>query len=315
MVFVIVEHWVFNRTPIEFNSDASMTFNNGQTQLNAFATPTINIFDLHPSRMKIWANFTQLKHIFDTSEDGLADANLIDLDQFYTKTETDELLDQKQDKLIDKKTIKTINDKSILGEGDFLIDKTEVGLSNVDNTSDKDKPISTTAQNALNAKENALNAKRLMEFFEEDEFYLTEGGTKIGNGPWGESSILNRTIVQDTTYPDLTTINKTLLGAINEIFAKSSGEPGWIEGEYKWMYIGSTMPQGWKKIKYNIPSFLIFSDTGPGVTSIKLSNNNDGDYYSLISCDLWIYDPNNKYSDSETINPKMISTQPLKEEK
>gem|GEM_PF-2339342 len=30
-----------------------MVFNNGQTQINNFATPTINIYDLHPSRMKI----------------------------------------------------------------------------------------------------------------------------------------------------------------------------------------------------------------------------------------------------------------------
>ncbi|MCL8211002.1 hypothetical protein LT336_00754 [Spiroplasma sp. JKS002671] len=90
MVFLIVEHWVYNRTPIELNTEGAMVFNNGQTQINNFATPTINIYDLHPSRMKIWANFTGLKQIFDTyEEEGLVDANLIDLDQYYSKTETD----------------------------------------------------------------------------------------------------------------------------------------------------------------------------------------------------------------------------------
>ena len=38
------------------------------------------------------------------------------------------------------------------------LDKTAVGLSNVDNTSDENKPISTATQTALNAKENTLNS-------------------------------------------------------------------------------------------------------------------------------------------------------------
>lgn len=39
----------------------------------------------------------------------------------------------------------------------FTIDKSSVGLSNVDNTSDLNKPISTATQTALNAKENSAN--------------------------------------------------------------------------------------------------------------------------------------------------------------
>lgn len=93
MVFLVAEHWVYNRTPIEFNTDTAMAFNNGQTQINSFVTPTINIWDLHPSRMRIWANFTQLKSIFQTYEQsGQIDANLIDLDQYYSRTETDEAI-------------------------------------------------------------------------------------------------------------------------------------------------------------------------------------------------------------------------------
>lgn len=38
------------------------------------------------------------------------------------------------------------------------LDKIAVGLSNVDNTSDANKPVSTATQTALNAKENTLNA-------------------------------------------------------------------------------------------------------------------------------------------------------------
>ena len=36
----------------------------------------------------------------------------------------------------------------------LILDKSQVGLSNVDNTSDIDKPISTATQNALNLKLN-----------------------------------------------------------------------------------------------------------------------------------------------------------------
>ena len=50
--------------------------------------------------------------------------------------------------------VKTINSTSIKGSGDIIIDKTFVGLGNVDNTSDLNKPISINTQIALNLKEN-----------------------------------------------------------------------------------------------------------------------------------------------------------------
>ena len=47
--------------------------------------------------------------------------------------------------------------QSVAGKaGDVLLDKSDVGLSNVDNTSDLDKPISTATQTALNAKQDSL---------------------------------------------------------------------------------------------------------------------------------------------------------------
>jgi Cu/Ag efflux protein CusF len=45
--------------------------------------------------------------------------------------------------------VKSVNDKI----GEVVIDKTDVGLANVDNTSDADKPISNATQNALNTKQ------------------------------------------------------------------------------------------------------------------------------------------------------------------
>ncbi len=63
MVYACVEHWVFNRTPIEFNVDATIQFNN-VSQFSANSIPTINVWDLAPGRMKIWARLTELKQLF-----------------------------------------------------------------------------------------------------------------------------------------------------------------------------------------------------------------------------------------------------------
>lgn len=52
--------------------------------------------------------------------------------------------------------IKTLNGTSLLGTGNIAITKTDVGLSNVDNTSDINKPISNVTQTALNNKQDVL---------------------------------------------------------------------------------------------------------------------------------------------------------------
>ncbi len=95
MVYVMVEHWVFNRTPIEFNVDATIQFNNG-TSFSANSIPSINVWDLAPSRMKIWARLTELKQVFlNYSEDEL-DIEKIDLKAFYTKNQVDELIKEQK---------------------------------------------------------------------------------------------------------------------------------------------------------------------------------------------------------------------------
>lgn len=91
MVYVMVEHWVFNRTPIEFNVDATIQFNNGN-QFSASSIPTINVWDLAPSRMKIWARLTELKQIFLSYNQDEIDVEKIDLKAFYTRNQVNELI-------------------------------------------------------------------------------------------------------------------------------------------------------------------------------------------------------------------------------
>jgi len=52
---------------------------------------------------------------------------------------------------------KTVEGQTIVGVGNIDLSKSDVGLNNVDNTSDLNKPISTATQTALNLKEDKAN--------------------------------------------------------------------------------------------------------------------------------------------------------------
>jgi hypothetical protein len=58
------------------------------------------------------------------------------------------------------------------------IDKTMVGLSNADNTSDANKPISTATQTALNLKENAANKSTATTLGTSDVLFPTQNAVK-----------------------------------------------------------------------------------------------------------------------------------------
>ena len=49
------------------------------------------------------------------------------------------------------------------------LDKSDVGLENVDNTSDANKPVSNAAQTALNAKENSISAGTTSQYWRGDK--------------------------------------------------------------------------------------------------------------------------------------------------
>jgi hypothetical protein len=86
-----------------------------------------------------------------------------------------------QPTLVSGTNIKTIEGQSILGGGNINITNTDVGLGNVDNTSDLNKPISTATQTALNAKQNTItNSDSITEGV--TNLFLTTGErTKLTN--------------------------------------------------------------------------------------------------------------------------------------
>ncbi len=86
------------------------------------------------------------------------------------------------------------------------LDKTAVGLGNVDNTSDANKPISTATQTALNAKQD-----NLFDFNTRQGFYLFDdfiGNPATSNfGSFGISTAIQgagATCLPNTTYPNRT---------------------------------------------------------------------------------------------------------------
>ena len=101
---------------------------------------------------------------------------------YITKSVTGaNIIDSKQDTLISGTNIKTIEGQSILGGGNINITNTDVGLGNVDNTSDLNKPISTATQTALNTKQNTItNSDSITEGV--TNLFLTTGErTKLTN--------------------------------------------------------------------------------------------------------------------------------------
>jgi hypothetical protein len=73
-----------------------------------------------------------------------------------TNSQYSGLAASKQDTLVSGTNIKTLEGQSLLGSGNIDLVKGDVGLGNVDNTSDANKPVSTATQTALDTKTNKL---------------------------------------------------------------------------------------------------------------------------------------------------------------
>lgn len=78
------------------------------------------------------------------------------------------------------------------------LNKTAVGLSNVDNTSDADKPISTATQTALNAKENTITAGTTAQYWRGDKSWQTLNKAAVGLSNVDNTSDANKPISSAT---------------------------------------------------------------------------------------------------------------------
>ena len=82
--------------------------------------------------------------------------------------------------------------------------KADVGLGNVDNTSDANKPVSTATQTALNAKENTITAGTTSQYWRGDKSWQTLDKSSVG--------LTNVNNTSDASKP-ISTLTQTALDA------------------------------------------------------------------------------------------------------
>lgn len=110
--------------------------------------------------------------------------------------------------------------------------KEDVGLGNVDNTSDQDKPVSTAQQEALDTKVDKKEGWDLSEnnFTDGNKLFVEQQGPQgLENLNQKTSSLENQVLLkQNITDESLPTSDKTIVGSINEIFGIIQGISGEI---------------------------------------------------------------------------------------
>ena len=84
---------------------------------------------------------------------------------------------------------------SVAGKtGAVSLTKDDVGLSNVENTADVNKPISSATQAALNAKEGTINPGNTGQYFRGDKTWQTLDKSAVGLGNADNTNDLNKPI-------------------------------------------------------------------------------------------------------------------------
>jgi hypothetical protein len=124
------------------------------------------------------ADSTNKRYVTDAQSTVIGNTSGTNTGDNATNSQYSGLAASKQDTLVSATNIKTINSTTVLGSGNIAVEptitattsadyyrgdktfatlnKTAVGLGNVDNTSDANKPVSTATQTALDAKTNKL---------------------------------------------------------------------------------------------------------------------------------------------------------------
>lgn len=133
-------------------------------------------------------------------------------DGYLTSTDWN-TFDGKQDALVSGTNIKTVEGQSLIGSGNINITATDVGLGNVDNTSDVNKPVSTATQTALNAKQDTLVSATNIKTINGSSV-LGSGDLVVGGGGGGIHALVKprtgRRVVQSIVAGATTGANFTV---------------------------------------------------------------------------------------------------------
>ena len=176
----------------------------------------------------------------------------------YTKTETDNLISNIE------YPVTSVNTKT----GSVVLNKTDIGLSNVDNTSDENKPISTAMQTALDEKVDVVSGKQLSteDFSTSEKNKLSDIEIEATKNE-SDTYLLNRG--NHTGTQDVTTID-----GISDVGISGDYEDLINKPNIPTFYTGDGSPEG--IVNADIPS--IYIDNLNGNIYTKTSNSSDTDW-------------------------------------
>jgi hypothetical protein len=182
-------------------------------------------------------------------------------------------------------TYDNINDTVTI---DVNVDKTDVGLGNVDNTSDINKPISTLVQNALNLKEGTITAGTTAQYYRGDKTFQTLDKTAVGL-----SNVDNTT---DLLKPISTATQTALNGKQATISLTTTGSSGASTFAANVLNIPTYSLSGLGGIQYLLRSTyaLMIADGTPTVNTIYSITNDENKNYTR-STYLWKTDGNREW--------------------
>jgi len=208
----------------------------------------------------------------------------------------------------DKTQLKTIENQSILGSGNIDLTKSDVGLGNVDNTSDVNKPISTATQTALDGKVNKTG-DTINGVFQNSTTAKTQiilEGTNAGDNADGTPNTNSSPRIELKTFQvSEFTSGESQKGGFSEVIRLVSGDTqakptiAYYDHNYKpiaWL-VAHFQPQD-LRIYANLASFPVTGvndglrayfaqDTGKyytwnGSTYVELTTSNSEYYYRAI---------------------------------
>lgn len=93
-----------------------------------------------------------------------------------------------------------------LNKSGLLLVKADVGLGNVDNTPDLNKPVSEATLSALNAKENIVPYGTISQFYRGDKTWVALGALAFESGTTGQNTI--STIASSATGTAILKVNR-----------------------------------------------------------------------------------------------------------
>jgi hypothetical protein len=100
--------------------------------------------------------------------------------------------------------------------------KTDIGLGNVDNTSDVNKPISSATQTALNTKEPTITPGTISQFYRGDKTFQTLDKNAVGLGNVDNTADIDKNVLSATKFTTARNINGVAFDGTTDITIEDS---------------------------------------------------------------------------------------------